>query len=169
MTTSVRREISPAQSMISVAATSATLGYLAFWIYFESKQVGKIFSFVSVVIAAITSILALIRSPRPRALARTLAVPLGYTAVVGICYISLFYLFSDPLKSGADLAGWRFFTGLRPGDNLIALIFASKIFEGEPLKPFCCGAWLSSDRPPLQAGIFLFQLPFKIYGRVDFN
>jgi hypothetical protein len=169
MATSVRREISPVQSIILLLVTSATLGYLAFWIYFESKQVGRIFSFASVVIGAIILILALIRSPRPRVLARTLAVPLGCTAVVGICYISLFYLFSDPLRSGADLGARRFFTGLRPGDNLVPLIFARKIYEGEPLKPFCCGDWLSSDRPPLQAGMFLFQLPFKIYGGVDFN
>ena len=169
MATSVRREISPVQSIILLLVATGTLGYLAFWIYFESKQVGRIFSFASIVIAAITLILALIRSPRPRVLARTPAVPLGYTALVGICYISLFYLFSEPLRSGADLGARRLFTGLRPGDNLVPLIFARKIYECEPLGPFCCGDWLSSDRPPLQAGMFLFQLPFKIYGGVDFN
>src|SRR6185437_11790146 len=53
---------------------------------------------------------------------------------------------------------------VRPGDNLIPFIFAERIYDRQPLKPFCCGDWLSSDRPPLQAGIFLLQRPLRFFG-----
>ncbi len=77
-----------------------------------------------------------------------------------------FSLFSNPFDSGADVANLRFFDSARPGDNLIPLFFAEKIYAHQPVSPICCGDWLSSDRPPLQAGIFLLQRPLRLLGSV---
>lgn len=45
-----------------------------------------------------------------------------------------------------------------PVDNLIPQFFEEKIFRQEPLRPFLLD-WLTSDRPPLQAGGMLVSRP----------
>jgi hypothetical protein len=64
---------------------------------------------------------------------------------------------------------WRLFSGVLPGDNIIPWLFAERIYKRQPLIPFCCGDWLSSDRPPLQAGIFLFYWPLRLFGGEGLN
>jgi hypothetical protein len=78
-------------------------------------------------------------------------------------------MFSDPFHSGTDLANVRFFDTVQPGDNLIPLFFADKIYGHRPVSPICCGDWLSSDRPPLQAGIFLLQRPLRVIGNLGLH
>lgn len=155
-------------AMVTVVA-SAALGYVAFWFYFESRLLGRALSFgvagASIVLAAAM----LTREPRLRALARELAVPFGYVLAVAACYTCLLFLFCDPFTTGVEFANTRFFSQIRPGDNQIPLIFAERIYARKPLEPFCCGDWRSSDRPALQAGIFLLQRPLKVFGNVRLN
>lgn len=77
--------------------------------------------------------------------------------------------FHNPLTSGADYARHRFFDEIRPGDNLIPLIFADRIYAHDPVRPFCCGDWLSSDRPPLQSGIVLLERPIHLLGNKELD
>lgn len=158
-----RRELLPIEALISVIASSAAIGYLAFWIYFADKSAGKIFSF-GVISASAAGSAIYLRRGSAKQLAQSIAVPIGYVAIAGLCYLCWLFLFSEPLHSGADFANFRFFEDVRAGDNVIPYIFAERIYSHEPLKPFCCGDWLSSDRPPLQAGIYLVAHPLRIAG-----
>lgn len=167
---SARRKIWVVHAVILSIASSAALGYAAFWVFFESKLLGKTFSFASIAISALSLAVLLTGSPRLRRLCREMAAPFLYLLIVGMCYLCcLFFVVRNPFTSGASLANVRFFSERRPGDNLIPLILAERIYDRRPVEPFCCGDWLSSDRPPLQAGILLSQRPFKIWGNIGFN
>lgn len=160
-----RLKLSTEHALVVMVVSTGTFGYLAFWIYLASKVAGQIFSY-SLALASLAIVFSFIRTPRVKILVRELATPAGYVFVTGFCYLSLFYIFSNPFNSGADVANLRFFNGVQPGDNLIPLFFAEKIYAHQPLSPICCGDWLSSDRPPLQAGIFLLQRPLRLLGSV---
>lgn len=166
---SPRRNWCGERALIVTIAASATLGYAAFWAYFEGRLVGRIFSY-GVIAASIGVVVVMLkRECSVRALARSMAAPLGYVLATGICYTCLLFLFQNPFATGAELANVRFFSEIRSGDNQIPLIFAERIYAQKPVEPFCCGDWRSSDRPPLQAGIFLLQRPLKVFGNVRLN
>ena len=157
-----RRRMTPVYLVIAVIATTATLGYGSFWIFFVSRTAGKIFTFLVYSLSVLFSTRLTLKPGQGRQVARQMATPFLLVLLAGICYVSLFYLFGDPNHYGAGLANVRFFEEGQPGDNIIPLLFAGRIYAHEPLHPFCCGDWLSSDRPPLQAGIFLLQRPLRI-------
>jgi hypothetical protein len=165
---SARRKWCGERALMMTIVGSAALGYVAFWAYFGSRTLGRAFSYV-VLAAAVAITAAILRQPSARAVARSIAVPVGYVAAVGACYTCLLFLYQDPWSSGAEVANVRFFSSEAPGDNRIPLIFAERIYAHQPVEPFCCGDWRSSDRPPLQAGIFLLQRPFKLFGNVRLN
>ncbi|MBV8895107.1 MAG: hypothetical protein JO051_01240 [Acidobacteriaceae bacterium] len=159
-----KRACAGVEALIVTLAASATCGYIAFWIYFAGKTAGQLFSY-GVVAASIGFLLYSFRRNYPRFFLNSdFAVPLAYTLCLGLFYLSLLYLFVNPLKAGVDVANVRFFWDTRAGDNIIPFIFAERIYDREPIRPFCCGDWLSGDRPPLQAGIFLLQRPLRLAG-----
>ena len=158
-----RHKLCAVCAAILTVIVSAASGYAAFWIYFGSKLAGRIFSFGLLFVAAFVLARSL-KNSQIRLLIRSMAAPFAYVFVAGLCYLCFFFLFSNPFTSRVDLANVRFFDGVRPGDDLIPYIFAERIYDQQPLKPFCCGDWLSSDRPPLQAGIFLLQRPIRFVG-----
>ena len=158
-----KQTLRPIYAVITALTVSASFGYAAFWIYLESKLVGRIFSFAVIAISA-GALARALKNRQIRILMKNIAGPCGYALTVGVCYLCLFFLFSEPFSSRVDLANERFFKDVRPGDNLIPFIFAERIYDRQPLRPFCCGDWLSSDRPPLQVGIFLLQRPIRIFG-----
>lgn len=164
-----RRPMSAVHALITVLTASATLGYIGFWIFFESKLLGRAFSLACFAASLFVLAFSVKRAARAKALAQLVAVPLIYVAITGIVYLSLFYLSANPFSERFDLANVRFSSTIRPGDNLIPLIFAEKIYSHEPIRPFCCGDWLSSDRPPLQSGMFLLIRPLRIIGSVGLN
>jgi hypothetical protein len=169
ITLAARREVCGIYVVILAIVASASLGYLAFWVYFESRLLGRVFSFAVIGVSALALVLMVARSWRLRSIGRQMAVPFLYVLVVGICYLCLFFVFGNPFPSGAELAKARFYSWIRPGDNVIPMIFADRIYNRQPIEPFCCGDWLSSDRPPLQAGIFLLQKPLKVFGDEGLN
>jgi hypothetical protein len=164
-----RRACCAAQAVMLAIVASATLGYVAFWTYFGSRMAGRFLSFGVSAASIVVLAMALKRERAVRVLLQSISAPFAYVLLTGIFYSSLLFLFKDPFTTGAELANVRFFSGERPGDNLIPLIFAERIYARQPLRPFCCGDWLSSDRPPLQAGIFLFERPLKPFGNVRLN
>jgi len=159
-----RRELRAIDSVILSISSSAVLGYVAFWVYLLSKVLGEIFSYTVVFSSVLTLALTLWRVRGLKNLGKQIARPFAYVLVVGIFYSYLFFLFTNPLKAPFELANFRFFQEVRPGDNLIPLFFAEKIYDRQPVSPVCCGDWLSSDRPPLQVGIFLLQRPIRFFG-----
>lgn len=164
-----KRPLSALAVIVLVIATSATLGYISFWAFFFAKLFGRIFSFAVYLSSASMLVLALRRNIDIKTTAKLVVEPFCYVALAGLCYICFFFLFINPAASGATHADERFFDQIRPGDNVIPLIFAEKIYGRKPLRPFCCGEWLSSDRPPLQSGIFLLQRPLRLVGSIDLN
>lgn len=158
---SARRTLAPLYLVIIVVSTGALLGYLSFWCYFANKQFGKFSAYALYLTALVLTAWFLLRSPRARSAAARIRTPFLFVLLAGICYLSGLYLFADFQKVGPDPAEFRFFDQLRPGDDLIPYILADKISNHSSLHPFCCG-WLSSDRPPLQAGIFLLVRPLRV-------
>lgn len=158
-----RRKLSRIQALTLTVTASAAFGYAAFWVYFGNKYFGEAFSYTVLLLSACVVVNGL-RDPQARAVIRSIMSPGAYVLIAGICYLCFFSLFGNPLQARVDLANVRFFDDVRPGDNLIPFIFAERIYDKQPLKPFCCGDWLSSDRPPLQAGIFLLQRPVRALG-----
>ena len=158
-----KRIISGTHALVATIAISAALGYLAFWIYLWNKTAGQVFSYVAM-IAAVALLITNRKKCRFLIARHDFILPLVYTLCLSLFYLSLLYLFVNPIKAGVDVANVRFFPETRPGDNIIPFIFAQRIYDRAPIRPFCCGDWLSSDRPPLQAGIFLLQRPLRVAG-----
>ncbi len=76
--------------------------------------------------------------------------------VIGVFYLALLHLFPTS-QMIYELATNRFRDGL-PADNFLPHTTAARLFAGEPLKR-ADADWLSSDRPPLQAGWQLLTWP----------
>lgn len=144
-----------------VAGTTPLLGYLSFWIFLASKPAGRLFSYA--VYAATAAVLVVWgrRAEFWRVLRLQVSLPFTFVVASAALYLSLFWLYGDG-GHREGLAERRFFEELRPGDDLIPLIFADKLYSRQPLHPFCCGDWLSSDRPPLQTGVTLLVLPLRV-------
>ncbi len=146
-----------------VICTGATLGYVSFWLFFFSKGWGRGFSYVVYLLSAGLLVWLLVRTSE--AVRRSFALirePILYATLAGLCYTSLFFLFSDPFFPGIGYVSDRFFMQVLAADNIIPKIFAERIYDRKPVKPFCCTDWLSSDRPPLQSGIVLMEQPLSM-------
>jgi 4-amino-4-deoxy-L-arabinose transferase-like glycosyltransferase len=86
-----------------------------------------------------------------------LILPLGCAAALGLCYLALLYL-PQLGQSYVMQSAARFVHQLPPDPDLPETL-GHRLYLGEPLRPFA-GDWLSSDRPPLQAGFYLLALPW---------
>lgn len=153
------RVLHPLAISVIVFGTLPLLGYLAFWIFLADRWAGRIFC--CGVYAGST---ALLLATRPSKQFWSDLVSAVRRPVLLVLSAALLYLSSLWLYGGEDmqLANMRFFNTERPADNLIPLIFADKIYSRQPLRPFCCGDWLSSDRPPLQTGVVLILRPLRL-------
>ena len=164
-----RHQVSLVNLLILITLVSAALGYVAFYVYLASKLAGVILSYTVLGVSLVLLVLNLIRHSRVRLSMRTVALPFSLAYLVGAFYLAVFYVATDPFIVGSDYADVLFFHQTLPGDNIIPLIFADKFYDHHPLHPFCCGDWLSSDRPPLQSGIYLLQRPLKLLGPAGLN
>jgi hypothetical protein len=150
-----RRVVLPAGlGAFAALAGVAVLGYLAFWCYFASPLLGRVFSW-TVLAAAGLRLLAPRRAAAPGAGGGEVLPALGLAGLIGIGFLSLTCLFDDaPLSA---LAESRFTVNL-PVDNDIPRMFADRLWAGQSPRHLV-GDWLSSDRPPLQAGWQLLTRP----------
>ena len=158
-----RRTISPIYSVIVVITVGAMLGYISFWAFFFSKGLGRFFTY-AVYLSAAGLLIVPRFSPREalRTTAKMIAQPFLYATLAGLCYMSFYFIYSDPFAPGIGYAADRFFAALLPGDNVITAIFADRIYDRQSVIPFCCGDWLSSDRPPLQSGVVVMERPLAL-------
>jgi len=157
-----RRELGPICVLAIVVATGAVLGYGVFWTFFLlPKLAGKILSYAIFLLCASVLLPKLRRKAAFRATAQQLAEPLLFTTLAGVCYLCCFFLFTSPYTPGSFFVSNRFFVEVRPGDNVLPYYLADKIYNHLPVHPFI-GDWLSSDRPPLQAGIILLERPLAL-------
>jgi hypothetical protein len=166
---SVKRAAALRYPLIIIVITGAFLGYLSFYAFFFSRPAGKLLVLV-IYLTSLTLIgLALSSKVGLGGLVKKVAEPLAIAAMAGLCYLSFAFLFINPMVTGAGNLEGRFFNHQMPGDNRIPLFFAQRIYDRTPLRPFCCGDWLSSDRPPLQTGIFLMERPLPLTRNIELN
>jgi len=67
-----------------------------------------------------------------KAVAQQTREPFLYTTLAGLCYLSFYFLFSDPFAPGIGYASDRFFSQILAGDNVIPAIFADKNLQQKP-------------------------------------
>jgi hypothetical protein len=138
-------------------------GYLAFWAYLFSPLVGRCFGIAILLGSAAWLMLELWRGQvvRPLLMAKEVLTPLALTCLVGLFYLALTY--SVDLEAGLEAQpNLRFFEFMLEVDNDIPYFFAEPLYIGHDVRrsfPVRVPGWQSSDRPPLQAGLLLLQMP----------
>ncbi len=150
--------------VIVTVVASAGFGLLAFWAFFWDKTLGRSFCFAIYIASAVLLGERVRRGTGLAPLLRTVRTPFLFAAGTGLLYTTLLFLPSPSVARDPEFPASRFFAEGRPGDNLIPLFLADRIYDRRPLRPFCCGGWLSSDRPPLQSGAFLLERPLRVLG-----
>ena len=150
-----RRQVVHA-GVIALAGT-ALPGYFTFWVSFISPKWGHYLAVLTIALAVAGLVVCLRKLDREgRGVLRALLTPLLLTGAVTLLILSAGFLYGgrrDPMA----IAAARFSHGL-PNDNVLPFLLADGIRTNYVAKPMN-GDWLSSDRPPLQAGIVLSQFP----------
>jgi hypothetical protein len=131
-------------------------GYIAFWLYFFHRSVGTIFSYISLLGSLCFVLYAIFwrRSKVRPALALLRPVGLVVTGTILVLCIG-FQNFSSGYPP-RRYAAVRFSPPQLAGDNYLPELLADEIYRGHISKPMHAD-WLSSDRPPLQAGNTLWM------------
>ena len=130
-------------------------GNAAFYVFLFSPLLGKLFA-----TAALAGCFFVIVRPRRTSAPSwpaDIATAAMLMAAFGLIYLGALFApqFGQPY---ADQSAVRF-THRLPFDSVIPAFIGNRLFAGQSLRPFV-GDWLSSDRPPLQAGIYLLVLPW---------
>jgi hypothetical protein len=155
--------VAPALVLPLAVVFAGLAGSVTFWAYFLSPRLGVGFG-AAVMLGSAAWLLAELqpgRAGRELLLSRDVLTPLALTALVGLFFVSL--LFSVDLEVGAEgQPRLRFFEFTLAVDNEIPYFFADLLYRGRDARkdfaPHVPG-WQSSDRPPLQAGLILLQMP----------
>lgn len=142
--------------MMAAAALVMAVSYGLLWVFFFNHSLGALMPpaiFLGALVLCVMrrkDLAELWRDPdwRLPALA-TLAIAVFVTAVL--------YSFSVTRPTYL-IAAQRWDDYGFPPDNILPSVLADKLRDGAPLKPFW-DDWLSSDRPPLQAGWYLLVTP----------
>ena len=143
--------------LLQLAAIGGS-GYLAFALWFAAPALGHWGSLLAPIVSALC--LAWIYPGLDAAARRVLTrsfVPLALVGAVSLLVVSAGFAYGG-LDRPFEIPALRFSHPLPP-DNKIPYIFAEGIRVGHVPKPLL-GDWLSSDRPPLQTGLFLAQYPY---------
>ena len=144
----------------------AFVGYGAFWVYFFSRAAGVTYSYIVLLssVAVIVHAWAAAREQMKSAPVRQMIEPWVLVALASVFIISLGWIYGHE-DATLSLAAYRFGPPTLAGDNYLPKVLADDIFHGHIGKPMI-GDWLSSDRPPLQAGLTLWSYAWT-YGNRD--
>jgi hypothetical protein len=143
--------------LVGVAALIAVgiSGYVGFWLWFISPQVGRVYSLCLPIGAALFLIWTLPRlDAADRSTLKALLRPMALVGTAALLVLSTGFMFGG-LNAPSETAMTRFSHSLPP-DNDVPFLFAEGIRNGKVPKPLLFD-WRSSDRPPLQTGIVLSQ------------
>jgi hypothetical protein len=156
---SAKRSIAPHHILPAVITGSAIAGYASFWAYFLMPLTGKIFSATT----EFGCFFYLLKTWRARGrallLRRDVTIPGALMFFAGLFYVGFVWLFDMGLTS--DIQAQSRFIHMMPPDNVLPGLFAERLYHGVDPRPLFSD-WLSSDRPPLQAGLALLQRPYRI-------
>lgn len=148
----------PAWLVVVALLAIGMAGYASFWLYFAVPPLATAASWV-LVLASAAVVAQHLRGARRQAF-RDFR-PLGWPVLLvfastlmslGFCY--LYGGLEDPIQTAATRL-----THHLPPDNLLPFLLSESIAQGKVPRPLF-PEWLSSDRPPLQAGMVLLQYPF---------
>jgi hypothetical protein len=156
-----RGVVTPGRIMVATGIFCCLGGYLTFWAYFWRPIAGACLSGLSLLGGAALCVADCRRGRPTRSLLLSgdVGTPLALTALVALFYASLWQAVN--LRTPVQLTPClRFQEFVLNKDNVIPLLFADRLYTGNDPRGFLGNEWQSSDRPPLQAGIFLVQYPF---------
>ena len=137
--------------------TLGLVGYGAFWSYFLNHALGLIYSYLVLLLSGTTVAwmgIRLRRSPQLQLMRRLLVLTL-LLLTASLFIVSLGFVYGRPDAVQAYECQ-RFAPPTLSIDSFLPKILADDVFAGNIPKPFCA-PWLSSDRPPLQAGMVLWH------------
>ena len=149
--------------LLALAASfGGLLGYVAFWIYFASPRAGFYFSSIYIALSLLSWIWLLIsRAGRKVIGMPDVSLPLLFWLGVGVFYLG--GLYSVQIGFPADVQARHRYWPVEWGqDDTAPQRLAELLYRGEnPRVPD--SEWGMSDRPPLQAGMFLVQRPLSLW------
>jgi hypothetical protein len=155
----VRGRLGPGLLVPAAVVFSCLAGYLTFWAYFVNPLFGRAFGGAVLLVGAA----GLVADLRQRGPARALLgsdevrTPLALMALVGLFYVALLYSADLDVRTGGT-SRVRFLEFPLAIDNEIPSYFAERLYKHQDPRKLIAD-WHSSDRPPLQAGLLLLQLP----------
>lgn len=161
-----RRGVTSVPVLLAIGlAVTGLVAILAFWAYYASHLVGETYVYLVLLGSVLLVVWSLHGRRIDSALLRQLATPLVLWALG-----SAFLVFLGFVHGGSDFppstAATRF-SHMLPSDNDLPRYFGEWFYlhghDGPP-PPFPPG-WLSSERPPLQAGFALSQWVFGLDSR----
>lgn len=146
----------PEISVLYIIGIISLIGYCTFWIYWIDHTLGMVASSFLLLGTLIETWLTL-RDRSLQALIRLpdIFFPLCLIYLIGFLYLGILYFYSNPADFSNWIVNFRFFVQ-KPPDNVLPYQFADLLYFGQDPRPLW-GEWQSSDRPPLQSGIFLIQ------------
>jgi hypothetical protein len=156
-TATLRRERSGLDGWTPALAISGTLAFVAFFAYYLAPNLGRAFS-TGVLIVTLALLGRRFTRLRLRAMLGSvdMVLPLALIIAFGTVFTG-----SVMLRGGighpTDAAVIRY-THPLPPDNVLPIMLAGRVIDGQPVEPFFAD-WLSSDRPPLQAGALALVSP----------
>ena len=168
----VSRQRAPIFVLIRGWALNAGMAYAAFWVFFLNRNAGVAVSW-TLCAATMAMLASLPFLPRIRS---ELRAPDVWIPTALMLATALFYLATLVVCKGPDprvnAAAHRYLPGDLPSDNIIPRIFAERLYRGEDPRIIFgngsdAGTWHSSDRPPLQTGIELLQMPVSEFFNWD--
>jgi hypothetical protein len=159
--------IAPVMIVPAAVVFGCLAGYLTFWAYFLHRLCGL---GVGVAILGVSHVLCIadLRRSRPMRsliLSGEVAFSVALTALVGLFYLALCQ--SVNLWVQFDHSPRLRFTDFTLSlDNDIPYRFAELLINGGQPRGPLMGEWHYSDRPPLQAGLLLLQMPLAYLTRL---
>ena len=163
----LRRERSELDAWMPTLAISGTLAFVAFFAYYLAPNLGCAFS--AGVLAATVALLGRVatrRRLRTMLGSADMAIPLALIVAFGTVFTGSVML-RGGITHPTDAAVIRY-THPLPPDNVLPIMLAARVIDGQPVEPFFAD-WLSSDRPPLQAGAFALVSPLTPKSSRDFH
>lgn len=146
----------------------ALIGYTAVWLYLASATIGRAFTAAIWVAAVAAGVALFIRaSPEDRRALRPWALVGAMTVAAAAFSLGLGFLRGTVNGVGGVLptAQLRYTNFGLPPDAKLPYLFALQLLSSHrPLPHKLLGSWLSSDRPPLQSGVYLVMRSVLPYG-----
>lgn len=153
-----RRFVTEGARLVIVFLSLPVLFYASFGLYFWFHNIGLIFSYFVVTASFFVLIRDLLSGYFFRCFLSGITLKISLLPILYVIVLFCFSVSYGNIKDIQDTFSTTFSDPL-PGDNFLSFLFAHQTYADQ-LKSPMVGDWLSSDRPPLQAGQFLLFFKF---------